>query len=88
MLCLQAGRLLAQLLMQGGHGDRPVTLIGYSMGARLVFHCLLELARSNCKGAVLLEGYSVVSHSLGLECGIRRPTTWQPTAAFYKADGW
>lgn len=51
MLCLQAGRLLAQLLMQGGHGDRPVTLIGYSMGARLVFHCLLELARSNCKGA-------------------------------------
>ena len=52
----QAGRLLAQLLMQGGHGDRPVTLIGYSMGARLVFHCLLELARNNCKGAEPLEG--------------------------------
>ena len=46
----QAGRLLAHILMQGAHGDRPVTLIGYSMGARLVFHCLLELARNNCKG--------------------------------------
>ena len=67
MLCLQAGRLLAQLLMQGGHGDRPVTLIGYSMGARLVFHCLLELARSNCKGAVFVEGYRAVSPSLSFD---------------------
>lgn len=47
---LQAGKLLAQVLMQGGHGDRPVTLAGYSMGARLIFHCLLELARHDCKG--------------------------------------
>jgi surfactin synthase thioesterase subunit len=46
----QAGRLLAHVLMQGGHGDRPVTLIGYSMGARLVFHCLLELCRHRAKG--------------------------------------
>lgn len=49
---VKAGRLLAHVLMQGAHGDRPVTLIGYSMGARLVFHCLLELARNNCKGIV------------------------------------
>ena len=51
MLGPQAGRLLAHVLMQGAHGDRPVTLIGYSMGARLEFHCLLELARCNCRGA-------------------------------------
>ena len=47
---LQAGRLLAHVLMGSGHGDRPVTLIGHSMGARVIFHCLLELCRHNCKG--------------------------------------
>ena len=48
----KAGILLAHILMSGAHGDRPVTLIGYSMGARLIFHCLLELCRHSAKGAV------------------------------------
>ncbi|CAL8463668.1 g3202 [Coccomyxa elongata] len=47
-----AGQLLAHVLMSGAHGGRPVTLIGYSMGARLVFHCLLELCRCRAKGIV------------------------------------
>ena len=46
----KAGILLAHILMSGSHGDRPVTLIGYSMGARLISHCLLELCRHNAKG--------------------------------------
>ena len=49
----KAGILLAHILMSGGHGERPVTLIGYSMGARLIFHCLLELCRHSAKGACL-----------------------------------
>ncbi len=49
---VKAGRLLAHVLMGGGAGGRPVTLVGYSMGARLVFHCLLELVRCADDGRV------------------------------------
>ncbi|CAM9221456.1 unnamed protein product, partial [Ectocarpus fasciculatus] len=35
----QAGRILARLLLS----NKPVTLIGYSMGARVIYHCLAEL---------------------------------------------
>lgn len=34
-----AGQLLARVLASGAHGDRPVTLIGYSMGARCALTC-------------------------------------------------
>lgn len=50
---LQAGQLLAHLLMAAGAGDRPVTLLAYSMGARLAFHCLLELCRANAQARAL-----------------------------------
>eukprot|EP00887_Chlorella_sp_A99_P007485 scaffold2.g7485.t1 len=49
---LKAGKLLAELLEAGAHGDRPVSLIGHGMGARLIFSCLLELCRRNCRGVV------------------------------------
>ena len=48
-----AGRLLAHILAAGGHGDRPVILVGNSMGSRLIFHCLLELSRLKAKGELL-----------------------------------
>ena len=52
--CLRAesgGKLLANMLAARLHGDRPVVLLGVSVGARLVYYCLLELyklgARAN-----------------------------------------
>lgn len=62
----KAGVLLAHTLMAGGHGDRPVILVGYSMGARLIFHCLLELCRHNAKGPRL----SLNRLSLTLSCTV------------------
>lgn len=47
-----AGKLLAHLLLSGAHGDRPVKLVSHGMGARLVFHCLLELCRQGARGVV------------------------------------
>eukprot|EP00854_Cymbomonas_tetramitiformis_P010359 gene10359-12252_t len=41
----EAGRLLAEVLLKREQGARPVTLVGFSMGARLIFSCLKELAR-------------------------------------------
>lgn len=56
----QAGKLLARLLLQnhcpvakaaavaagerGGRRMSPITLVGYGMGARVVYHCLDTLA--------------------------------------------
>ena len=50
---VKAGRLLAHTLLARGAGGRPVTLCGYSMGARLIFHCLLELARCGAGASVV-----------------------------------
>jgi hypothetical protein len=41
----RAGQLLAQVLMKKEHGHRPVVMVGFSMGARVIMSCLLELAK-------------------------------------------
>lgn len=47
-----AGLILADSLIQRNLGTRPVTLVGYSLGARVIFSCLLELARRGAFGLV------------------------------------
>mmetsp|Transcript_4463 Transcript_4463/g.7918 ORF Transcript_4463/g.7918 Transcript_4463/m.7918 type:complete len:857 (-) Transcript_4463:55-2625(-) len=42
----EAGVLLAQSLLNSNAGHRPVSLIGYSFGARMIVACLKELARN------------------------------------------
>jgi Protein of unknown function (DUF726) len=41
----EAGRELAQSLLFSSAGNRPVTLVGFSFGARVIYCCLKELAR-------------------------------------------
>lgn len=44
--------MLAQLLLQRHLGVRPITLIGFSLGARVIFYALLELAKAKAFGVV------------------------------------
>jgi len=47
-----AGEELADVLASRSYGCRPVTLIGYSLGARVVFKCLKSLAARGAVGIV------------------------------------
>ncbi|CAN2388022.1 transmembrane and coiled-coil [Pristimantis euphronides] len=41
----EVGKHLAHLLLRRQQGRRPVTLIGFSLGARVIYFCLQELAQ-------------------------------------------
>lgn len=47
-----AGLILADSLMQKHLGQRPITLVGFSLGARLIFSCLKELSNRGAYGIV------------------------------------
>jgi hypothetical protein len=38
----KAGLVLGKLLLERQHGHRPVILLGYSTGARVLFSCLVS----------------------------------------------
>ncbi|CAI7603510.1 unnamed protein product [Penicillium pancosmium] len=48
----KAGEVLADALIDKVQGERPVTLIGYSLGSRLIFSCLQSLAKRGAYGLV------------------------------------
>ncbi|KAF1988993.1 DUF726-domain-containing protein [Aulographum hederae CBS 113979] len=48
----KAGEVLADALSNNVQGHRPVTLVGYSLGARLIYSCLKSLAERKTFGVV------------------------------------
>jgi len=48
----KAGKVLADALINHTQGERPVTLIGYSTGARVIYSCLTTLAERKAFGLV------------------------------------
>ncbi|RYO80902.1 hypothetical protein DL766_009486 [Monosporascus sp. MC13-8B] len=61
----KAGRVLADALINKVQGERPVTLIGYSLGARVIYACLRALAEKRAFGlvdTVVLVGAPVPSN--------------------------
>ncbi|PWY72356.1 DUF726-domain-containing protein [Aspergillus heteromorphus CBS 117.55] len=47
-----AGLILADSLRENNLGKRPVTLLGYSLGSKVIFSCLKELADKGAYGLV------------------------------------
>ncbi|KAI9007331.1 hypothetical protein BC832DRAFT_448156 [Gaertneriomyces semiglobifer] len=68
-LAKKTGIVLADVLCEKVQGERPVSLIGYSLGARVIYYCLLELAERKQYG--LIENVFV----FGL-CASAAPETW------------
>ncbi|KAD7479196.1 hypothetical protein E3N88_02332 [Mikania micrantha] len=48
----KAGKLLAEVFIKGLQGNRPVILVGFSLGARVIFKCLQYLAETGYDGIV------------------------------------
>lgn len=47
-----AGLILADSLIDRNLGSRPITLVGFSLGARVIFSCLRELASKGAFGLI------------------------------------
>ncbi|KAE8393617.1 DUF726-domain-containing protein [Aspergillus alliaceus] len=62
----KAGEVLADALINKVQGERSVTLVGYSLGSRVIFSCLQSLAKRGAYGLVesaILMGSSTPSNT-------------------------
>ncbi|KAI0182561.1 hypothetical protein EV127DRAFT_449263 [Xylaria flabelliformis] len=48
----KAGEVLADALINKAQGERPVSLIGYSLGARVIYICLQQLSKRKAFGLI------------------------------------
>ncbi|KAF9472576.1 DUF726-domain-containing protein [Pholiota conissans] len=83
-----AGRVLADVLIQRHLGVRPITLIGFSLGARVIFYALLELAKQKQFGIVqdvFLLGATLTA-STKMWCETRSVVSGRYVNAYAKND--
>lgn len=83
-----AGRVLADVLIQRNLGVRPITLIGFSLGARVIFYALVELAKQKQFGIVqdvFLLGATLTA-SQSTWCDTRSVVSGRYVNAFAKND--
>jgi len=62
----KAGKLLAEVLLKGLQGQRPVTLVGFSLGARVIFKCLQVLAETE-HSAGIVERVVLLGAPIGIK---------------------
>lgn len=63
----KAGKVLADAIINKVQGERPITLVGYSLGARVIYSCLTTLAERKAFGLienVILLGSPTPSDSI------------------------
>ena len=48
----KAGEVLADAIINKAQGERPLTLIGYSLGSRVIYSCLMSLADRKAFGLI------------------------------------
>ena len=56
-----AGQILADSIIERNLGTRPITLVGYSIGARVIFSCLQELESCSTRCCTTLDQNCVPS---------------------------
>ncbi|NWH89280.1 TMCO4 protein, partial [Aegithalos caudatus] len=49
----EVGKHLAHILLSRQQGQRPVTLIGFSLGARVIYFCLQEMAQEKASQGII-----------------------------------
>jgi pimeloyl-ACP methyl ester carboxylesterase len=84
----RAGSVLAAVLAERNLGVRPVTLIGFSLGARVIFYALVELAKQKAFGIVqdvFLMGTTVTA-STKTWCETRSVVSGRYVNAYAKND--
>jgi pimeloyl-ACP methyl ester carboxylesterase len=84
----RAGAVLASVLLERSLGVRPITLIGFSLGARVIFYALVELAKRKAFGIVqdvFLMGATLTA-STRTWCETRSVVSGRYVNAFAKND--